>query len=189
MQKISQKCDQPKQIKGRIRRRLILEKASAFQSIRTYTNYFQVSKLLGVDSNNIRAITSDVIKFEAKLAGIMLPDEERRDEDKIYKRLSISQLQKMAPFVSSYTFENSMHAKSCSMILYSTYFLQIRWKEFFAHAFQITNRTITDDQPVVLYAEDYLKSLNSLMNQYFSTAASAAAAAAASSRNTENKRK
>lgn len=43
----------------------------------------------------------DVISFEAELAKIMVPDEERRDEEKIYHRMSIAELQNKAPFVSS----------------------------------------------------------------------------------------
>lgn len=42
----------------------------------------------------------DIISFEAELAAIMEPDENRRDEDKSYHQSTIADLQKNLPFVS-----------------------------------------------------------------------------------------
>lgn len=47
-----------------------------------------------------------VIAFEAVLASIMEPDEARRDEDKNYHRMSISDLHTHANFVSTYENRN-----------------------------------------------------------------------------------
>lgn len=60
----------------------------------------QVGTLLGGDPNSTRSQMQDVIYFEAKLASIMSPDEDRRDEEKIYHRMNISEVESKAPFVS-----------------------------------------------------------------------------------------
>lgn len=41
----------------------------------------------------------DVIAFETKLAEITIPPEERRDEEKLYTLMSLSELQRKAPMV------------------------------------------------------------------------------------------
>jgi predicted metalloendopeptidase len=40
-----------------------------------------------------------VIDFETELAKITTPSDERRDEEKLYHSMSISELQNLAPFV------------------------------------------------------------------------------------------
>lgn len=45
----------------------------------------------------------DVITFEVRLANITTPQEERRDEEKIYHLMSLSELQRKANFVSMIT--------------------------------------------------------------------------------------
>jgi len=42
----------------------------------------------------------EVIKFETRLAMFTEPDENRRDEEKAYHIMPISELQNLAPFVS-----------------------------------------------------------------------------------------
>lgn len=42
-----------------------------------------------------------VIQFETELANITEKDEDRRDEENIYHRMSIAELQELAPFVST----------------------------------------------------------------------------------------
>ena len=41
----------------------------------------------------------DVIDFETKIAQITIPQEDRRDEEKLYNIMTIMQLQEQAPFV------------------------------------------------------------------------------------------
>lgn len=45
----------------------------------------------------------DVIAFETRLANITIPQEERRDEEKLYHLMSLSELQRKANFVSTIT--------------------------------------------------------------------------------------
>lgn len=43
----------------------------------------------------------DVIQFETKLARIMTLPENRRDKEKLYNLMSLNELQRKAPFVST----------------------------------------------------------------------------------------
>lgn len=62
--------------------------------------YVQIGVLLGGEENETRRQMQGVIDFETRLAEITTPQEERRDEEKLYNRMSISDLQRLAPFVS-----------------------------------------------------------------------------------------
>lgn len=42
----------------------------------------------------------DIIDFETKIAAITIPQEDRRDEEKLYNLMSVEELQDLAPFVS-----------------------------------------------------------------------------------------
>lgn len=61
----------------------------------------QIGVLLGGEENSTKKQMQDVIEFETKLAEIMTPPEERRDEEKLYNLMSLSELQRKAAFVSS----------------------------------------------------------------------------------------
>lgn len=56
--------------------------------------------MLGAEQNSTRETMKDVISFEVELASIIESDEARRDEDKNYHRMTIAELQNIAPFVS-----------------------------------------------------------------------------------------
>lgn len=60
----------------------------------------QIGVLLGGEEKETRRQMQAVIDFETKLAEITIPQEDRRDEEKLYNLMSINQLQKLAPFVS-----------------------------------------------------------------------------------------
>lgn len=60
---------------------------------------FQIGVLLGGEENFTKKQMQDVIAFETKLAEITIPPEERRDEEKMYNLMSLSELQRKAPFV------------------------------------------------------------------------------------------
>ncbi len=42
----------------------------------------------------------------------------------------------------------------------------MKWEKYFGDAFRLTNRSITKDQPVVIYANEYMKKLNRLLEEY-----------------------
>lgn len=60
---------------------------------------FQIGVLLGGEENSTKKQMQAVIDFETKLAQITIPPEERRDEEKLYNLMSLSDLQHKAPFV------------------------------------------------------------------------------------------
>jgi len=54
---------------------------------------------LGGEPDSTRAQMKKVIEFETRLAKFTEPDEDKRDEEKAYHTMSISELQNLAPFV------------------------------------------------------------------------------------------
>lgn len=55
---------------------------------------------MGGEPNSTRLQMKEVIQFETRLAMFTEPDENRRDEEKAYHIMPISELQNLAPFVS-----------------------------------------------------------------------------------------
>lgn len=60
---------------------------------------FQIGVLLGGEENSTKKQMQDIIDFETQLAQITTPPEERRDEEKLYNLMTLSDLQRKAPFV------------------------------------------------------------------------------------------
>lgn len=54
---------------------------------------------MGGEPNATRAQMKKVIEFETRIAQFTEPDEDKRDEEKAYHLMSISELQNLAPFV------------------------------------------------------------------------------------------
>lgn len=54
---------------------------------------------MGGEPNSTRAQMKKVIEFETRLANFTEPDEDKRDEEKSYHIMPISELQNLAPFV------------------------------------------------------------------------------------------
>jgi endothelin-converting enzyme len=68
------------------------------------THAFQIGVLLGGEENSTKKQMQAVIDFETELAKITTPPDERRDEEKLYNLMSLSELQRKAPLVRSRTF-------------------------------------------------------------------------------------
>ncbi|KYM76847.1 Endothelin-converting enzyme 1 [Atta colombica] len=95
-----------------------------------YLDYMtKIGVLLGGEENITRKQMQDVISFETKLAEITIPYGERRDEEKIYNLMSLSDLQQKAPFMS--------------------------WVEFFQNATRLVNKKINSKAMIVNYAPEY----------------------------------
>lgn len=60
----------------------------------------QIGVLLGGEENSTRAQMQGVIEFETQIAEITSPPEDRRDGEKLYHLMPLSEVQEMAPFVS-----------------------------------------------------------------------------------------
>ena len=61
-----------------------------------------VGVLLGGDPNSTRVEMGKVFEFERKLAEIYEPKEKMRQTEKIYHKMTIADLQKLAPAVRTY---------------------------------------------------------------------------------------
>ncbi|GFY71923.1 endothelin-converting enzyme homolog [Trichonephila inaurata madagascariensis] len=104
----------------------------------------KVGVLLGGEEYATRLQMQDVIEFEIKLAEMQMSAEEQSEHDKVYRKLTVSQLQKVAPFIN--------------------------WSHFFNSAFKKVGREINSSEPVMVLSLDYLKKLSELVTQYLSNA-------------------
>ncbi|CAG0880101.1 unnamed protein product, partial [Cyprideis torosa] len=86
----------------------------------------------------------DVLDFELQLAEITIPKDKRRDDEKEYHKMTIEELQTMAPFLN--------------------------WTRYFNVAFvRFKVHPLTERDQVVVYAPEYLKALSTLLQQFLST--------------------
>lgn len=112
--------------------------------LNAYLTYMtKVGVLLGGEENETRKQMKEVIKFETELAEITIPAEERRDDEQLYNKKTIAQLQELAPV--------------------------IKWQRYFNFAFQKVGRNISKDEEVVIYAPQYLQNMSVLVSRYLSS--------------------
>ncbi|GFS48803.1 endothelin-converting enzyme homolog [Trichonephila inaurata madagascariensis] len=104
----------------------------------------KVGVLLGGEEYATRLQMQDVIEFEIKLAEMQMSAEEQSEHDKLYRKLTVSQLQEVAPFIN--------------------------WRHYFNSAFKKVGREIYSSEPVMVLSLDYLKKLSELVTQYLSNA-------------------
>lgn len=142
----SQNClavDQPEMILST--RDLYINKTIDDKILSAYLSYMtKVGVLLGGEEYATRLQMQDIVEFEMKIAQILIPEEERIDHNTMYRKLTINQLQEMAPFIN--------------------------WRHYFNSAFKKVGREMYSSQPVVVMASDYIKKLSDLVTQYLSNA-------------------
>ncbi|KAH3827140.1 hypothetical protein DPMN_129069, partial [Dreissena polymorpha] len=74
-----------------------------------YLDYMTlVGVLLGGEENNTRSQMREVIEFEIKLANITVPNEERRNEEDMYHKMTLSSVQTLSPFIDWTSLFNSL---------------------------------------------------------------------------------
>ncbi|XP_061380294.1 endothelin-converting enzyme homolog isoform X1 [Danaus plexippus] len=106
-----------------------------------YLDYMtKICTLLGANETEARAQMSKVIQFETELANITIPSEDRRDEEGLYNPYTVKQWQREAPFLN--------------------------WSMFFNDAFKLVNRSISDNERIVVYAPEYFRNLTRLVRKY-----------------------
>ncbi|XP_043280867.1 endothelin-converting enzyme homolog isoform X1 [Venturia canescens] len=109
-----------------------------------YLDYMtKIGVLLGGEENETRRQMQAVIDFETRLAEITTPQEERRDEEKLYNRMSISDLQRLAPFMS--------------------------WVEYFTNATRLVNKKVNSKAMIVNFAPEYFEKLARVVQEYNKT--------------------
>ncbi|XP_043474740.1 endothelin-converting enzyme homolog isoform X2 [Leptopilina heterotoma] len=109
-----------------------------------YLEYMtKIGVLLGGEENSTRRQMQDIINFETKIAEITIPQEERRDDEKMYNLMRIGDLQKMAPFIS--------------------------WVDYFKNATIPVGKKVNSKTNIVNYAPEYFTKLNKLVQEYSNT--------------------
>ncbi|XP_066097097.1 endothelin-converting enzyme 2 isoform X5 [Saccopteryx bilineata] len=102
-----------------------------------YLDYMEeLGVLLGGQPASTREQMRQVLELEIQLANITVPQDQRRDEEKIYHKMSIAELQTLAPSMD--------------------------WLEFLS--FLLSPLELSDSEPVVVYGMDYLQQVSELIN-------------------------
>ncbi|GIY38903.1 endothelin-converting enzyme homolog [Caerostris darwini] len=121
-----------------------LNKSKDDEVLVAYLTYMtKVGVLLRGEENSTREQMEDVIEFETKLANITIPADERRDDEQLYHKTNISELQELAPVID--------------------------WSQYFNSAFKQVNREIPTSQELIIYAPEYIRKMSELVTQYLST--------------------
>ncbi|XP_057356565.1 endothelin-converting enzyme 2 isoform X5 [Manis pentadactyla] len=105
--------------------------------LNAYLDYMEeLGVLLGGQPASTREQMQQVLELEIQLANITVPQDQRRDEEKIYHKMSISELQALAPSMD--------------------------WLEFLS--FSLSPLELHDSEPVVVYGTDYLQQVSELIS-------------------------
>ncbi|XP_036392017.1 endothelin-converting enzyme 2b isoform X2 [Megalops cyprinoides] len=115
-----------------------LNKTANEKVLKAYLDYMvELGMLLGGDHASTQSQMQQILDFETALANITVPQDERRDEEKIYHKITISELQLLAPAVD--------------------------WLDYLSSA--LSPLDLNDTEPVVVYAKDYLQQVSDLINK------------------------
>ncbi|XP_029435165.1 endothelin-converting enzyme 1 isoform X2 [Rhinatrema bivittatum] len=102
-----------------------------------YLNFMvQLGVILGGKEETTRQQMQQILEFETALANITIPQEKRRDEEVIYHKMTAGKLQTLAPAIDW-------------MPLLNNIFYPVK---------------INESEPVVVYANEYLTQVSSLIN-------------------------
>lgn len=93
--------------------------------------------LLGGERNETERLMAKVVEFEQAIANITVPQEDRRDDEKMYNKKTIADLQKIAPF--------------------------IEWKDYVNHLLNVTNVRVTSSEQVLIYEQQYFEQMSRLV--------------------------
>lgn len=103
-----------------------------------YLDYMvELGTLLGGQRESTTSQMKQILEFETVLANLTVPQDQRRDEEKIYHKVSIAELQTLAPAVD--------------------------WLDLLS--FSLSPLDLNDTEPVVLYAREYLQQVSALINR------------------------
>lgn len=105
--------------------------------IKAYETFMiKVAKLLGANSTDLKKELHRVIQFEIQLANITIPAEERHDVQRLYTKLSVQQLKKLAPGFD--------------------------WLKYFQ---TITSIGVNEEEQLVTIVPEYLKNMAELLSK------------------------
>uniref|UniRef100_A0A8B9SPF4 endothelin-converting enzyme 1 n=1 Tax=Anas platyrhynchos TaxID=8839 RepID=A0A8B9SPF4_ANAPL len=102
-----------------------------------YLDYMvELGTLLGGAKEPTRLQMQQVLDFETLLANITVPQAERRDDEKIYHKMSIAELQVLAPAID--------------------------WLDYLSYS--LAPLELAETEPVVVYGDAYLQQVSDLIN-------------------------
>ncbi|KAK2531109.1 hypothetical protein Q9966_008956 [Columba livia] len=114
-----------------------LNKTANDRVLAAYLDYMvELGTLLGGTPEPTRLQMQQVLDFETQLANITVPQAERRDDEKIYHKMSIAELQALAPAID--------------------------WLDYLSYA--LAPLELADTEPVVVYGDTYLQQVSDLIN-------------------------
>ncbi|XP_065816053.1 endothelin-converting enzyme 2b isoform X1 [Labrus bergylta] len=115
-----------------------LNKTANEKVLVAYLDYMvELGMLLGGERSSTQLQMHQILEFETALANITVPQDQRRDEEKIYHKVTISELQALAPAVE--------------------------WLDFLSSS--LSPLELNDTESVVLYAREYLQQVSDLINK------------------------
>ncbi|KAI6063070.1 Endothelin-converting enzyme 2 isoform X2 [Aix galericulata] len=107
------------------------------QVLAAYLDYMvELGTLLGGAKEPTRLQMQQVLDFETLLANITVPQAERRDDEKIYHKMSIAELQVLAPAID--------------------------WLDYLSYS--LAPLELAETEPVVVYGDAYLQQVSDLIN-------------------------
>ncbi|XP_058045141.1 endothelin-converting enzyme 2 [Ahaetulla prasina] len=114
-----------------------LNKTANKKVLSAYLDYMvELAMLLGGARSSAEELMGQVLQLETELANITVPQDERRDDEKIYHKMTIAELQVLAPAVE--------------------------WLDFISYF--LAPLELTDAEPVVVYGKEYLEQVSQLIN-------------------------
>uniref|UniRef100_A0A4W6F2I3 endothelin-converting enzyme 1 n=1 Tax=Lates calcarifer TaxID=8187 RepID=A0A4W6F2I3_LATCA len=115
-----------------------LNKTANEKVLVAYLDYMvELGMLLGGERSSTQLQMQQILEFETALANITVPQDQRRDEEKIYHKVTIAELQLLAPAVD--------------------------WLDYLSSS--LSPLELNDTEPVVLYAREYLQQVSDLINK------------------------
>ncbi|XP_028320046.1 endothelin-converting enzyme 2b isoform X2 [Gouania willdenowi] len=115
-----------------------LNKTSNEKVLVAYLDYMvELGTLLGGERGATRLLMQQILDFETSLANITVPQDQLRDEEKIYHKVTIAELQLLAPSVD--------------------------WLDFLSSS--LSPLELNDTEPVVVFAKEYLQHVSELINR------------------------
>nr|XP_020671429.1 endothelin-converting enzyme 2-like [Pogona vitticeps] len=114
-----------------------LNKTANEKVLAAYLDYMvELGMLLGGSRASTEEQMQQVLELETQLANLTVPQDERRDDEKIYHKLTMAELQVLAPAID--------------------------WLDFISYF--LSPLELTDAEPVVVYGKDYLEQVSQLIN-------------------------
>lgn len=109
----------------------------------------------------------DIIEFETRLAEITIPQSERRDEEKLYNLMPLSELQAQAPFVSDNIIYNNEKVLNDQTSM--SFLKQMSWVEYFQNAMRLVGKKVNNKVMIVNFAPQYFVNLTTIIEEYKET--------------------